>query len=259
MLISEKYNNIIIPWLGTRARKAEPYCLPHLILRAYKRNKKMGKLIDLTGKKFGRLVVIKRVENHISPDGSVFAQWLCECDCGNSVVVFSRNLRNGNTKSCGCYFTEKLKKRLTKHGFRYSKLYYIWIAIKARCYNKKNIGYKNYGGRGIKVCDEWLDIENGSTNFINWALKNGYKEGLTIDRIDVNGDYSPENCRWTSRKEQSNNKRNNHYITINGEIKTLSQWFEIYKISKTQFYYRKRRGMNEIEALTTPNMNIKNI
>lgn len=217
----------------------------------------MSKFLDLTGKKFGKLLVIKRDKNYIAPCGSIIAQWLCKCDCGNKTVVSTRKLKSGNTKSCGCYHKEKLKKMLTKHGFRHNKLYFIWLAIKSRCYNPKNIGYKNYGGRGIKVCDEWLDKENGSTNFIKWALKNGYKNGLTIDRIDVNGDYYPENCRWTSMVEQSNNRRNNHFITIENETKTLTQWLKKYKISRTQFYWRKKHGMNEIEALIIPSFKKK--
>lgn len=214
----------------------------------------MIKSINLTGKRFGRLIVVKKAKNHITPCGTILTQWLCKCDCGNEIIVYTKNLKNGNTKSCGCYHKEIAKQKSTKHGFRHTKLYFIFGAIKARCYNKKNTGYKNYGGRGIKVCDEWLNKENGSINFINWAINNGYKEGLTIDRINTNGDYSPNNCRWASMKEQSNNRRNNHYITINGKTKTLSQWLEIYKISSTQFYFRKRHGMNEVEALTTHRM-----
>lgn len=215
----------------------------------------MSNFNDMTGQRFGRLVVIKRSKNYISPRGSKKVSWLFKCDCGKNVVVYSSHLKNGNTQSCGCYHDEKLKKRITKHGLRHNRIYFIWGAIKSRCYNTKNIGYKNYGGRGIKVCDEWLDCEKGSTNFIKWSLENGYKENLTIDRIDVNGDYCPENCRWVTMKEQSNNRRNNHYITIKGQTKTLSMWFEIYKISRTQFYWRINHGMSEVEAITVPNLN----
>lgn len=126
--------------------------------------------------------------------------------------------------------------------------------MKSRCYNKNNKKYKDYGGRGIKVCDKW---KNNFIIFYNWSIENGYnntaKRGeCTIDRINNNGNYCPENCRWVNNKTQARNTRNNHNITINGKTKTLSEWVEVYPISISQFFCRKRKGMSDIEALTKP-------
>lgn len=182
----------------------------------------MGNFIDLTGKKFGRLVVIERKEN--TKHGS--SQWLCRCDCGNETVVDSQNLRGNKTLSCGCLQKEKAMYSNTTHGMFGTKIYRAWCHAKERCYNPNVKNYKDYGGRGIKMCDEW---KNNPDKFIEWSLKNGFDinsfgDDCTIDRIDVNGDYCPENCRWVSKQEQANNTRTNHYLTYNGETKTLAQW-----------------------------------
>lgn len=157
----------------------------------------MGTFIDLTGQRFGSLTVIERDFTKST------TAWKCQCDCGNECVVFSANLTRGHTKSCGCL-------RL-KHGQYYQKIYWVWSSMKKRCYNSNHPTFKNYGARGIKVCDEW---KNSFQSFYEWAIKNGYESGLkqgecTLDRIDVNGNYEPSNCRWVSMKEQQNNKRNN--------------------------------------------------
>ena len=166
----------------------------------------MPRLIDLTGQRFGRLVVVERAEN--SADGR--ARWLCRCDCGQSKTVLGEHLKKGRTKSCGCAKSESSSKRFKKHGGRNSKLYRIWSNMKDRCNNPDCKVYSDYGGRGIKVCKEWIDDFSA---FQKWALANGYKEGLTIDRKDNDKGYSPDNCRWTDRKIQGNNKRNCRYIT----------------------------------------------
>lgn len=195
----------------------------------------MPRLIDLTGQRFGRLVVVERAEN--SADGR--ARWLCRCDCGQSKTVLGEHLKKGRTKSCGCAKSESSSKRFKKHGGRNSKLYRIWSNMKDRCNNPDCKVYSDYGGRGIKVCKEWIDDFSA---FQKWALANGYKEGLTIDRKDNDKGYSPDNCRWTDRKIQGNNKRNCRYITYKGQRKTVAEWSDITGIPHDTLLYRLNHG-----------------
>ena len=204
-------------------------------------------IIDLTGQTFGRLTVIKRADNK-----NKRTAWLCKCECGNELITTTDNLRSGDTQSCGCYNKERTVQTHQKHGLRYKKLYAVHQSIKARCYNKNNKQYKDYGGRGIVVCDEWLG-EHGAENFIKWSLSNGYANNLTIDRIDNDKGYSPNNCRWTTPKEQGNNTRRNHYITYNGETHTLSQWAEILNLNRATLNSRINLYHWDIEkAFQTP-------
>ncbi|MEN2467887.1 AP2 domain-containing protein [Ornithinibacillus sp. JPR2-1] len=152
----------------------------------------MTRALDLTGKKFGRLTVIERTSN----DKHGKTRWLCECECGNNVISYGSDLNRGKTKSCGCI--QKI------HGLSKHRLYNIFAMMKDRCYNPENISYPWYGGQGIKIYQLWLD---DYTKFHEWALRNGYKDNLEIDRIDSSKDYSPENCRWVTRRVQNLNQR----------------------------------------------------
>ena len=181
-----------------------------------------NKFKDLTGQKFGKLTVIERAEDYITPRNEREVQWRCKCLCGRECIVRGHSLRNGHTTSCGCAIIEAS----TKHGMHGTRLYNIYMGMNKRCYNKNDTSYSDYGGRGIYVCDEWRG-ENGFINFKNWALANGYTDELSIDRKNNNGPYSPENCRWTDLKAQANNRRSNVFITFNGETHTIAQWAEI--------------------------------
>lgn len=186
---------------------------------------------DLTGETFGYLTVLQRMGN----DKNGSALWLCQCVCGNTTIVRTAVLRNGHTTSCGCM----QKQANLLHGQYETRLYSSWECMKSRCNNPNNIGYNNYGGRGITVCDEW----NEFINFQDWALNNGYQEGLTIDRIDVDGNYEPENCRWSTKIEQANNRRTCNMIAYFGETHSLKDWCRIlnlpYSLIHTRMYKLK--------------------
>lgn len=205
----------------------------------------MSKINNLTGKKFGRLKVLEYYGN----SKNCKALWLCQCECGNTKIILGNSLTSKATVSCGCYNKEKARERRTKHNLSYSRLYKIWCGMKTRCYNKNFVYYCNYGGRGITICDEWL---NDFETFYKWAISNGYEEGLTIDRINNDGNYEPINCRWISRKEQNNNMRKNIIIKYNGKEQTISQWAKEFGINRTALYYRIKRCWNIEKALTEP-------
>lgn len=200
----------------------------------------------MTGRRFGRLVVIKRSENAKSGK----AKWLCKCDCGKVVITHSHLLRNGQTRSCGCLQKEIVSKCNTRHKKCDEKLYRIWNDIKQRTSNKNNPRYESYGARGITICAEWKD---DFIAFRTWALSNGYQEGLSIDRIDNEKGYFPDNCRWATSYQQANNKRSNHLITFQGESLTLSEWAKKFNISYTALKQRiNKLGWTVERALTTP-------
>lgn len=199
----------------------------------------MSKLIDLKGVRFSHLVVIKRA----GADKQGHVMWLCQCDCGNQKVVKGHKLLSGENKSCGCMHHKY------SHGQSDTRLYHIWRTMKARCVDPNSRKYHAYGGRGITICEEWL---NDFPSFYVWAIANGYRDDLTIDRIDNDGNYCPENCRWATPKEQANNTRTNRLLQYNGEKHTVSEWADITGIAKKAIYRRLYRGWSVAKALTTP-------
>ena len=212
----------------------------------------MSKFIDMTdwvmsqhGVVDSRWTVMARDKDMVQENGKHFIMWKCICQCGNIKTVYGSNLRSGKSKSCGCLSKEVAKtrdyknvNRPVKHGGAKTRLYYEWTHIKARCYNQNTSNYDDYGGRGIIMCDDW---NNSFESFRDWAIANGYNDNLTIDRIDVDGNYEPSNCRWATQKEQSNNRRNNIIVEINGEKKALKQWCEIYNKNYQRAHYRMRK------------------
>lgn len=206
----------------------------------------MGKLIDLTGQQFGRLFVIERVGNYISPQGVKQAQWRCKCKCGNETNVTTAKLRSGHTQSCGCKVVETIAQMNKTYGMSNSRLHYAWGNMKSRCYNPNNRFFKRYGGRGITVCEEWRD---SFTAFVDWAMENGYRDNLTIDRIDNNKGYSPNNCRWVTAKVQANNRSTSKVYVIDGTAKSISEWCERYTKKKSTVAYRLNAGWTIEEAL----------
>lgn len=207
------------------------------------------RFIDLTGKRYGRLVVIERAKNK----GSKTA-WLCKCDCGNEKIVSGDKLKTGNTKSCGCLNKELTIRRSSTHKMTNTRLYRLWLGIKKRCYNKNQPEYKNYGAKGIKMCDEW---KNDFISFCSWSYEHGFDEKLSrwecsIDRIDTLKDYSPQNCRWVDIHKQANNKTNNHLLTFQNSTLTLTQWSKKIKISQSTIRHRLKRGWSVEKTLTTP-------
>jgi hypothetical protein len=182
---------------------------------------------DLTGQRFNRLLV----KGYIGKNEKNKALWLCMCECEKYKIVDTASLKNGHVKSCGCLKNELAKESIKKcihikHGKSRSRIYRIYQGMKERCYNTNNKRYKNYGERGIIICEEWLNNENGFINFYNWAMANGYTDDLTIDRINVDGNYEASNCRWITNKEQQSNKTYHHLLEYNGKIQNIAKWSE---------------------------------
>lgn len=202
---------------------------------------------DLTGRRFGRLVVIGPADPPV--DKRHRSRWRCKCDCGREKDVVSAGLCYGTTISCGCAQRELASAASIIHGQYKSRLYRIWESMLARCENQHNSHYENYGGRGITVCEEWHDF----VNFMQWAVRMGYQENLTIDRINVHEGYTPINCRWATMHEQSRNKRTNHNITYNGVTRCLTDWAATLGMSVSGLRRRINRYGGDIErAFATP-------
>lgn len=195
------------------------------------------------GRKFGRLTAIRVSDGTGTPTN---CKWECKCDCGNVVYVLGSSLRNGNTKSCGCLAREMTVKRNTTHGLTHHPLRIIYAGMKQRCYYKKDTHYQRYGGRGISICNEW---KNDFKKFYDWAIGAGWKPGLTIDRIDNDGNYEPSNCRWIPLDEQYKNRSDTRLITCNGETHSLTEWARISGNYHKTIAYRLDHGFPVEEAI----------
>ena len=202
----------------------------------------MPALVDLTGQRFGRWSVLER----IGARGGK-ATWLCQCDCGNTKVVVGTLVTRGNSRSCGCIRSENAKASRTTHGESKTRLFSIWVNMRRRCEDPKVESYKNYGQRGITVCPEW---KNSFITFRDWAYANGYSDDLSIDRINNDKGYSPDNCRWATVTEQTNNRRNVKQITFNGETHNIREWSDLTGISHEIIYGRLKDGWSIERALT---------
>lgn len=212
------------------------------------------KALDLTGQRFGRLVVVKEAEPiRFKPSNKTKRRWLCRCDCGGTVITTTGSLRSGATKSCGCYCKERQKENGRKkrtHGLSGSHIYNIWRGMKKRCNNPKNTAFHNYGGRGITICDEW---NNSFEVFADWAFCHGYKEGLSIERIDVNEGYNPQNCCWIPRNEQGKNRRiTRRFTDISGNEMYVIDVAKQNSIPINVVHNRIRNGWSTERALNTP-------
>ena len=184
--------------------------------------------LDLTGQRYGRLVILHEVEKKGKK-----RRWLCKCDCGKETIVFQNDLRLNKTISCGCYHKEVISNLMYKHGGKKQRerLYTIWNNMKDRCRNANNRDYQWYGGNGICICKEWEDYDA----FREWAKDHGYQENLTIDRIDSEKEYSPDNCRWVTATENSKrvkHPKSSRLICVNGENNTESAWAKLIGVSQ---------------------------
>ena len=195
---------------------------------------------NLMGQKFGRLTVTGE-----APNSGEATRWVCLCDCGNELIVRSQSLKKGNTKSCGCLRAEMM----TTHGLIDHPLYSVYQGIKGRCYQKSNRTYENYGGRGIRMCDEW---HNDPSAFIKWAEDAGWSPGLTIDRLDNDKDYGPDNCKISTMKEQARNRRTTQKIMYNGEERLALDLIEESGLRACTVRGRVAWGWSWEEALNTP-------
>lgn len=208
--------------------------------------------VDLTGQRFGWIKVI-RFDGYSDTRKVKVRVWLCECDCGVQTRVSTGCLTHGITKSCGCYQREQLRSRTIKHGMSRSNdptikaMYGVWRAMQLRCRCDTDPAYHNYGGRGITMCDRWTD-------FGNFVEDMGVRPSKmhSLDRIDNNGNYCPENCRWATRKEQNSNTRRNRWLEIDGELKTLAQWEDYSGVSDSTIAGRLARGWSTKDAVFTP-------
>lgn len=196
------------------------------------------------GDQYSLLTVVKEVERKNAPGRQVF----CQCECGKKKIVSFRDLKRGNVKSCGCLKNYSTENNENFHNMSNTRLYAIWSDMKHRCLNENNIRYKRYGGRGISVCEEWLEFKN----FYEWAKSSGYKDELTLDRVDNNKGYSPRNCKWSTQKEQAWNRSTTFKVERNGVSKSLREWCRLENVPFNMVYRRLRRGWDIEDALRIP-------
>jgi len=197
------------------------------------------------GNKYGRLTPVKAV-----PNKSGRSAWECVCECGNRKVVLSQDLKSGHILSCGCFLKERRMVNTRRHGAtaggKATTEYHAWLSMVKRCTCPKNKSYRNYGGRGIKVCERWSD-------FVNFLADMGKKpDGLTLERIDNNKGYSPENCKWATLKEQARNRRITTFMTHDGVTRSRPEWAEIMGITNSTIRSRMEKGWSVHRALTEP-------
>ena len=202
----------------------------------------MAKHIEIAGKKYGRLTAVRF--SHINSHRD--SEWLFACDCGKAHVTSAYSVTSGKTRSCGCLKNEMAVTASTTHGLRNTRIYETWSGMRRRCLNPKRKDWPNYGGRGITVCSEWNDFKK----FYDWAMSNGYSDNLSIDRIDNNMGYSPENCQWVGRTFQNNNTRANRQITAFGKTKNLQQWADDTGINHSTITLRLRSGWTPEDAVS---------
>ena len=232
--------------LNKRVASQNIHILENIIITTDPPSKKS---IDISNKKFDKLKAIQ----YIGKDRNNHEYWEFECDCGNRPIISKDSVTRGLTTSCGCNHSNAVSNttKNAKHGMTYSSLYWIWSGMKKRCYNPNRKEYPNYGGRGIQVCDTW---KNDFCEFMKWSFDNGYEENknLSIDRIDNNGNYCPENCRWVERNIQLLNTRKNVYIQLHEYCFPVSVWAEITGLDDSCIEARIQRGWNADKILHTP-------
>lgn len=214
----------------------------------------MKPAVEQTGKKYGRLLVTDRVG--VNKHKQI--TWLCECDCGNKIITTSSSLKSGHTTSCGCYARELFSKNFTTHGLsrdetgKQTRLYGIWKCMVGRCHRPGASGYERYGEHGIIVCPHWHDYKN----FYDWAMQNGYRHDLTIDRINNKGNYDPLNCRWATNTQQQRNRGSNRMVDFNGQSEPMVVWSEKYHVNYATLKSRLNAGWPVEKALLTPTKQI---
>ena len=215
-------------------------------MRKIKRGRKPE---DLTGKKFNNLTVLRRAESRVYKCGTVEIRWICRCDCGKETEVSSGHLKSGKVKSCGClngHRKQRIEQNIVVNEEDFKRIRNILKGMSKRCYDSNHKSFPDYGGRGINVYKEWLE---SPLAFYIWAKNHGYKDGLTIDRIDVNGNYEPDNCRWITMFDQQSNKRNSVYIQCLGEKHTIAQWSRITGLDENAIRRRHKKGLSAKKVL----------